>query len=98
MSIDGNWAVSMSSPMGEQNATVTFKADGTNLSGKVESALASQEFSDGTTDGNTAEFSIDITKPMPVTLKFNVAADGDTLSGEVSLGMFGSAPVTGQRI
>lgn len=98
MSIDGNWAVSMSTPMGEQDATVAFKSEGTTLSGKVESGLANQEFSDGTTDGNTAEFSIDITKPMPVTLKFSLAADGDKLSGEVSLGMFGSAPVTGTRI
>lgn len=98
MSIDGNWSVSMSTPMGEQDAIVAFKSEGTTLSGKIESALANQEFSDGTTDGNTGEFSIDITKPMPVTLKFSILADGDNLSGEVSLGMFGSAPVTGTRI
>lgn len=97
MSIDGNWEVSMNTPMGEQKGTLTLKVDGSSLSGKVDTAMGAQEFSDGTVSGNNLEWSIDITKPMPMTLNFKATVDGDSMSGKVGLGMFGSAPLTGQR-
>lgn len=98
MSIDGNWEVSMNTPMGEQKGTLTLKVDGNSLSGKVDTAMGSEEFSDGTVSGNDLEWSIDISKPMPMTLNFKATVDGDAMTGNVGLGMFGSAPLNGQRI
>lgn len=98
MSIDGNWEVSMNTPMGEQNGTLTLKADGNTLTGKVDTAMGSEEFDDGTVSGNDLEWSIDISKPMPMTLNFKATVEGDSMSGNVGLGMFGSAPLSGKRI
>jgi hypothetical protein len=98
MSIDGSWEVSMNTPMGEQRGTLTLKADGNALSGKVETAMGSEVFTNGKVSGNNLEWSIDISKPMPMTLNFKTTVEGDSMSGNVGLGMFGSAPLTGQRV
>ena len=97
MSIDGTWEVSISTPMGEQKATVTLSTDGAALVGKMDSDMVSKEFS-GTVDGNNLNWEIDITNPMPMTLKITATVDGDSISGDVGLGMFGSAPMTGKRV
>lgn len=98
MAIDGKWEVSMNTPMGEQKATLQLNTNGNTLSGKVDSAMGSEEFDDGSVDGDNLEFAIDISKPMPMTLKFNGKVTGDELSGTVGLGMFGSAPMSGKRV
>jgi len=97
MSVDGTWEVNISTPMGEQKATVTLTSTGSKLNGKMESAMGSQDF-EGTVDGNKVAWNMDITNPMPMTLKVSATVDGDTVSGDVGLGMFGSAPMTGKRI
>lgn len=97
MSVDGNWEISMNTPMGEQKGTVTLVSDGSALTGKMASPLGTEEIQDGSVDGNNAKWSINISKPMPMTLKFSATVDGDSISGNVSLGMFGSAEMTGKR-
>lgn len=99
MTIDGNWEVSMNTPMGEQHATVELTSNGDVLQGKiVKSALGSEESFAGTISGNDIAFSVPITKPMPMTLAFTATIDGDNISGEVALGAFGKAPLTGKRV
>lgn len=97
MSVNGTWEVNISTPMGEQKANVVLNADGDKLTGKMESAMGSQEF-EGTCDGNDVAWEMDITSPMPMTLKIKATVDGDTVSGDVGLGMFGNAPLTGKRV
>lgn len=97
MSIEGTWEVSISTPMGEQKGKVTLTPNGNDLNGKMESDMVTKDFT-GTVDGDTAKWEIDITSPMPMTLKVSATADGDTLTGDVGLGMFGSAPMTGKRV
>lgn len=97
MSVDGTWEVTISTPMGEQKATVTLNSDGGKLSGKMDSALGSDTF-EGTVDGDKVAWEMDITNPMPMTLKISATVSGDEVSGEVGLGMFGTAPMSGKRV
>ena len=50
MSADGAWNVTINSPMGAQQATMTLVTDGSSLSGKMEGAQGTQEFAGGTVD------------------------------------------------
>ena len=61
MSADGNWKITISTPMGPQT---------------VEAA---------------------ITTPMPMTLEFVATVEGDNMKGNVKLGSFGNAGLTGVR-
>ena len=51
----------------------------------------------GAVDGDKATWSIEMTSPIAVTLKFFAKVDGDAISGTVNAGAFGDSPFTGSR-
>jgi carbon-monoxide dehydrogenase large subunit len=95
--IDGAWKMVMDTPMGAQEMTGRFATEGAVLTGVLESPEGNQEFA-GTVAGNRLKWDMKVTKPMPITLKYDLTVDGDTLAGTAKLGMFGKAKVTGTRI
>ncbi len=95
--IDGRWAMTMFPPVGApQSMTGIFAVDGKTLKGRLESDQGDQEF-EGTVDGNKLLWTMKVTKPMPITLKYDVQIDGDQLTGKVKMGLFGTAKVSGER-
>jgi hypothetical protein len=97
MSADGNWKITISTPMGPQEVTASITTQGDTFSGTSQSAMGSQDIS-GKVSGDSLTWSADITKPMPLTLEFDVKVDGDKLTGTCKLGAFGNAPVNGHRV
>jgi hypothetical protein len=96
MSADGNWKVTINSPMGVQEGTLSVKTDGATFTGKFDGRMGSQDIS-GSVDGDKLSWKTNITSPMPLELTFNVTVSGDSLSGAVQAGAFGSSPVSGVR-
>jgi len=97
MSVDGDWKVTLNSPMGAQDATLSLSTDGGGLSGKMVGAQGTQEFEGGTADGNNLTWNVSMTQPMPMELEFTAEVDGDAISGKVKLGAFGDATFAGTR-
>ena len=52
---------------------------------------------DVTVSGDNVSWKASITKPMALTLEFKGTVDGDRMSGQVKLGMFGSQSFSGVR-
>ena len=98
MAIDGNWEITINSPMGAQKAKLEFQSSGGALSGTQHAQGSSQPVSNGKVDGNTVSWSANITSPMPMTLEFTGNVDGDALKGSVKAGAFGSFPFAGARV
>src|ERR1700682_2294950 len=98
MSTDGTWKVSMRTPLGERRMTVTLKAAGDTLTGKVvgDNGNATEIF-DGKLSGNSVAFRAAIASPMPLTLQVNGLVAGDKISGTVEARGVGSMPFTGTR-
>ncbi|GGC35374.1 hypothetical protein GCM10011371_23390 [Novosphingobium marinum] len=98
MTVAGTYACSTKTPMGEQNFTlaVTPAPDGNSFTGQVSGDLGSMDVA-GTIDGDRLSWKMELTKPMPVSLDCEATVAGDTLSGEVGAGLFGTFPVTGTR-
>ncbi len=96
MSADGNWKMTLSTPMGPQEITAHIVTRGATFTGKIDSPMGAQDIS-GSVSGDTLTWSSDITKPMPMTLGFEVKVEGDKMNGSVKLGAFGNAPLTGHR-
>jgi carbon-monoxide dehydrogenase large subunit len=94
--IDGAWKLTMDTPMGAQQMTARFETAGDVFTGVLESPEGTQEFT-GTVAGNRLKWEMKVTQPMPITLKYDLAVDGDTIEGSAKLGMFGKAKVTGTR-
>jgi hypothetical protein len=97
MSADGNWKVTINTPMGARTMNVNIATSGDSFTGKVDSEMGSQEVQ-GKVDGDTLTWSTDITNPMPMKLDFSAKVEGDKMSGNVKLGMFGNAALTGERV
>jgi len=97
MAVDGNWNLTMQTPMGERNATLSLKSAGGTLTGTQGADGNSTEIFDGTVSGNDVAWKVSITNPMPLTLDFKGTVAGDSISGEMGIGFMGSFPFTGQR-
>ena len=97
MSVDGNWKITMSTPMGERNADLTLKSDGGTLTGTQGADGQSGPIFDGTVNGDDVAWKISITNPMPLTLAFTGKVAGDTIGGEMGIGPMGSFPFKGVR-
>jgi hypothetical protein len=97
MSADGNWKITMNTPMGPQSVDATIKTAGNSFTGRFDSPMGSQEVN-GTVQGDVLTWSVKITQPMTMEVGFTMTVEGDGMTGTAKLGMFGEAPVTGQRV
>ncbi|HKY90524.1 MAG TPA: xanthine dehydrogenase family protein molybdopterin-binding subunit [Nevskiaceae bacterium] len=95
--VDGKWALVLATPMGPQKFTGTFATQGHVVTGSLDSDMGSQAF-DGTVDGGHVKFDLKVTKPMSLTLKYDIQIEGDKLVGKVKMGIFGNAKLTGERM
>ncbi|HUP84540.1 MAG TPA: hypothetical protein VM143_02625 [Acidimicrobiales bacterium] len=94
---DGTWNITMDSPMGAQQATLTLVTEGSSLSGKLAGPQGEMAFDGGTIDGNNLTWTIALEQPMPMQIETTATVDGDSLTGEATLGSFGTAKLTGTR-
>ncbi len=97
MSYNGTWNLTMQTPMGNREVSVALTEDGAALTGTASADGNSNDIGNGRVEDGKAMFDVDVTTPMPLTLSFELTADGDAISGNCKLGMFGNAPVTGSK-
>jgi len=97
MAVDGNWNITMSTPMGDRDTTLSLKAAGATLTGTQTAEGNSTEIFDGKVSGDDVSWKVSITNPMPLTLDFTGKVSGDSISGEMGIGPMGSFPFTGKR-
>ncbi|MEQ1550946.1 hypothetical protein [Sphingorhabdus sp.] len=95
--VDGDWEVTVKSPMGDQKSVLTINSSGDSFTGKMQGSLGSMDIANGSVSGNTLSWKMDMTVPMPMTLDCTATVDGDSITGEVKAGAFGSMPVSGTR-
>ncbi len=94
---DGNWDVTIKSPMGDQKGVLSVTTDGASFSGKLVGGLGSMDIPSGSVDGDKLSWKMDMTVPMPMTLDCTATVDGDALTGEVVAGAFGAMGLSGTR-
>jgi len=96
--VDGKWNCTVMSPMGEQDFVLTVTSNGDSFTGSAEGNIGSKDIPEGLVDGNALSWTMEISKPMPVTLTCKATVEGDTLTGKVKAGIFGSFPIRGTRV
>ena len=78
-------------------STFYADADGDSFTGSNSGQMGSMEVENGKVEGNTLTWQMNMTVPMPMTLDCKATIDGDTLTGTVTAGMFGTFPMEGVR-
>ena len=94
---DGDWKIIINTPMGAQEVNASITTSGDTFTGKTSGRMGDADVS-GTVAGDTLTWSAAITQPMPMTLEFEATVSGDAMTGNVKLGAFGNAPLSGVRV
>lgn len=97
MAIDGTWNLTMQTPMGNREVKLELSSSGNALSGNFQAPQGTSPVT-GTADGAAVAFGTTFTGAMgPMELKFEGTQEGDSMSGTVQFGAFGSGPFTATR-
>ena len=78
MSVDGTWNVTMQTPMGAQAGTLTLATDGGTLTGQMGGPQGTLDLEDGTCDGNSLSWVVNMTSPMPIKIEATATASCET--------------------
>lgn len=98
MAADGKWELTINTPLGAQQSTLDIRASGDSLTGTQSAASGDEKpIEDGKVSGDQLSWKASITKPMAMTLEFSATVQGDSMTGSVKLGMFGTQSFRGVR-
>jgi len=97
MPVEGNWNLSISTPIGKMKVVVELRRYDGVLTGTAHSAEEAVPLNDVVLDGDRLTWKQAVTKPMRLNLAFDVTVDGDTLHGTSKAGRLPSSRVTGER-
>jgi hypothetical protein len=98
MSADGKWKITVQSPLGMQVVTADIRTEGATFSARTEGGPMGGQDIAGEVMGDTLTWSTNITSPIHLKIDFEAKVDGDRMAGQAKLGMFGNAPLTGERV
>ncbi|WAC23535.1 hypothetical protein [Blastomonas sp. SL216] len=97
MSVAGQYDCVTKSPMGDQKSVLTVTVDGDSWTGSNAGQMGSLDITDGKVDGNTLTWTMDMKVPMPMKLEGTATVDGDTITGQIKAGAFGTMAMSGTR-
>jgi len=99
--VAGKWSYTIKAPGMNSEGLLTFKGSGSDLTGEWTSSQVpgTNPISNVSVDGNKLSFSSNISMgSRQVSLDFNLIVDGNSLSGTVGVGTFGTFDVSGTKI
>ncbi|WP_373096119.1 hypothetical protein [Zhongshania sp.] len=97
MNAAGFWKVSLATAMGPQVMQFEIIPTSAGFLGRITSAMANLDVN-GTVSGDKLSWIMNIKKPIPINVTFNVVVDGDAMTGTAKMGFFGKSELTGERI
>lgn len=96
--IAGTWDITVTSPQGENRASMTVTQSGATLEGTMATEMGTVQVTDGRVTGPRVTFSIAVPiSGQTTTIVFRGTADGNRMTGTADLGAMGSATFTGER-
>ncbi|HEY0916071.1 MAG TPA: hypothetical protein VGE22_14450, partial [Solimonas sp.] len=97
MNLSGSWKVTLSTPVGAQVIRLRVEAQGESFTGRIDGPMGANDVQ-GKVSGNTLNWIMDVKKPIPVKVTFSATVEGDRMSGFAKAGLFGKAPLKGERL
>jgi ABC-type sugar transport system substrate-binding protein len=96
--ITGTWEMSWDTPRGPMTATMELKQDGNALTGRVQTRGGWQEIKEGTVDGSSFSFVVELTRQdQTFAIRYSgTLQDDGTLKGTITTPR-GENPWTGKR-
>jgi len=97
--IDGQWAATFDTQIGEQHYTYTFKADGEKLTGTAKNDRGSTEITAGTIKGDDVSFTENLDfNGNPLVITYTGKISGDEIKFTRKVGDFATEEVVAKRV
>ncbi len=97
MGVGGSYDCVTKTPMGTQKGILTVVPEGDTFTGTMAGDLGAMELRSGTIEGDTLRWKMTMTSPMKIDLDCTATITGDSLTGKIKAGFFGSVELTGTR-
>lgn len=97
MSYEGNWDITIATPIGKQAVALRLTERAGEVTGVATQGEEAVPLIDPRRDGERLTWSQNVTKPMRLSIAFDVLIEGDTLSGTAKPGILPSVKVSGHR-
>lgn len=94
----GKWDTIISTPIGKLPVLIDISTNDGQIVGTAKQGKEIVPLDNPFLVGNQLKWSMKVTKPMNLTLKFSVSIDGNQMVGEAKAGMLPSSKVIGQRL
>ncbi|WP_028612341.1 DJ-1/PfpI family protein [Paenibacillus harenae] len=94
---DGDWDTTIATPVGKLQVKLSISTSN-GIQGKATQGNETVAFLNPVLQDNKLTWLLRITKPMRLNLKFEVAADGDRLTGTAKAGMLPASKLSGMRV
>ena len=99
LNISGTWNLSINSPQGPMDVTLSVTQNGTNLTGSTSSAIGNADIVDGAINGSNFRFTINLNSPEigSLSVTFTGTVQGNRMSGSIDVPGMGSMDFTGSK-
>jgi imidazolonepropionase-like amidohydrolase len=96
--VGGSWTMTLNSPQGPLELTMTIAQSGASFSGSMTSQFGTTEISAGEIAGRTATWTTILqVGGQSITLNYRGEVEGNRMTGSADLGSFGNATFTAER-
>jgi hypothetical protein len=95
---DGNWDTTIVTPVGKLEVKLYITTSFDVIQGTAKQGDETIRFSNPVCYNNKLTWSLPITKPMRLNLKFEVTVDGDQMNGIAKAGLLPASKLSGRRI
>ncbi|PAE88446.1 DJ-1/PfpI family protein [Shouchella clausii] len=95
---EGEWATEIMTPIGKLDVALSISTDKETIRGKATQGEETVQFIHPVIQGNKLTWSLPITKPLRLNLKFEVSVDGDKMIGTAKAGVLPASKLIGKRI
>ncbi|WP_068618227.1 DJ-1/PfpI family protein [Paenibacillus tuaregi] len=95
---DGDWDTTISTPVGKMHVKLSISTINGMIEGKATQGEETLQLINPAYQGSKLTWSLKITKPMRINLKFEVAALGDEMTGIVKAGLLPASKLIGKRV
>ena len=93
----GTWNAIISSPLGKMAVVFAIVDDQGAISGSASNDSETVEMREAVAEGDRLTWVQSVTKPMRLTLKFDVTVEGDELVGTAKAGVLPASKLSGTR-
>jgi hypothetical protein len=93
----GTWHTVIHTPIGRMDAVFAIVEAQGAISGTASNGEETVDILGAVADGDRLTWSQETSKPMKLTVKFDVTVDGDTMTGTAKAGFFPATKLAGSR-